>query len=464
MNNDLLFQCDNMGLLQSIVTHIPTGFFVCDLNHTILYINDVYAGYFDKQPHEIIGKNVTDIIPDSALPEVIRTGRAVYGVARQIKSATKSINIIVNRIPLFDKEGNIIGAMTMALIDTPEQIRNLTLQMDKFHLSHPKKNKNIQSELKANYSVNCILGESHIMNSVKQYLVKYAKIDAAVLILGETGTGKELIASAIHMASPRAQGPYVALNCSAFPKDLFESELFGYSAGAFSGASKDGKAGLIQLANQGTLFLDEIGELPLSLQAKILRVLEEKTLRPIGADHSIEVDFRLVAATNRDIKAMVGDGTFREDLFYRINSLTLQLPSLCERIDDIPILMNSILEQLSESPIRYSQEVLELLKKWTWPGNIRELRNVLVRAVSLCQNSYIEVSDLPYEILESTQSFQISSLSKAVQSNEAKLILQALETHTWNVQKTAKHLGISRANLYEKMNKFQIKRPNKIPQ
>lgn len=455
------FQCGNMELLQSIVTHIPTGFFVCDLEHTIVYINEVYASYFNKQPHELIGEKITDIIPDSALPAVIRSGRAVYGVIRQIQNAGKSINIIVNRIPLFDDEGNIIGAMAMALLDTPEQIRNLILQMDKLHLSNPKRHKTIQPELKANYSINSILGESHIMNSVKQYLLKYAKTDAAVLILGETGTGKELTASAIHMASPRAEGPYVALNCSAFPKDLFESELFGYSAGAFSGAHKDGKSGLIKLANNGTLFLDEIGELPLTLQAKILRVLEEKHLRPIGADHSIEVDFRLVAATNRDLKTMVNEGTFREDLFYRINSLTLHLPPLCERSDDIPILMENILKQLSKPPTLCSEEVLAILKKWSWPGNIRELRNVLVRAASLCQNGCIEVSDLPYDLLHADNSTQVGSLSKVVQNNEAKIITQTLEAHSWNVQKTAKILEISRANLYEKMNKFQIKRPKK---
>ena len=461
MNNDLLFQCGNLALLQSIVTHIPTGFFVCDLDHTVLYINEVYAGYFGKQPHDIIGKKITDIIPDSALPEVIRSGRAVYGVVRQIQNGLKSINIIVNRIPLFDDGGNIIGAMAMALIDTPEQLHNLMSQMDKFDLCYPKKNKSPQPALKANYSINCILGESHIMNSVKQYLLKYAQTDAAVLILGETGTGKELTASAIHMASPRAQGPYVAINCSAFPRDLFESELFGYSAGAFSGASKDGKSGLIKLANNGTLFLDEIGELPLDLQTKLLRVLEEKQLRPIGSDHSIEVDFRLVSATNKDIKSMVGDGTFREDLFYRINSLTLHLPSLCERSDDIPILMDSILKQLCEAPIRYDAEVIELFKQWSWPGNIRELRNVLVRAVSLCQDFSIEMSDLPYEMLQSDQISKKGLLSKAVQNSEAKIISQALDVHEWNVQKTAKSLGISRANLYEKMKKFQITRPAK---
>ena len=450
-----------MGLLQSIVSHIPTGIFVCDINNIVIYINDVYAGYLDTHVREIIGKKITDIIPDSGLPDVIRTGRPVYGVVRQIQKGTKSIHLIVNRIPLFDKDYNIIGAMAMALLDTPEQIRNLVLQMDKLQSSNPKKYKKIKPELRANYSIDHLLGESREMNSVKVYLLKYAQVEAAVLILGETGTGKELTASAIHMASPRANGPYVPLNCSAFPKDLFESELFGYAGSAFSGATKEGKSGLITLANNGTLFLDEIGELPLDLQAKILRVLEEKTLRPIGSDQSVDVDFRLVAATNRDLKTMVNEGTFREDLFYRINSLTLQLPPLSERADDIPILIDHILKQISEQAISCSQEVMELLKQWAWRGNIRELRNVLMRAASLCHNFHIEITDLPHEMLEIENTARVSSLNKTLLNSEAKLILQALESNLWNVQKTAKFLEISRASLYEKMKKLQIKRPIK---
>lgn len=461
MTDNLFFHCDNLNLMKSILTQIPTGFFVCDREYTVLYINDVYANYLDKTPQEIIGCKITDLFEDSGIPHVILSGRPDYGIARRIERKNDCITIIVNRTPLYDDNGKICGAISMALIDTMEQLRNLTRQMDKIIPKSKSHTPNTDTTLQASYSVNSILGKSDRIHSVKAYLVRYAQTDAPVLILGETGTGKELTASAIHMASHRAEGPYVALNCSAFPRDLVESELFGYASGAFSGANKQGKLGQIRRANGGTLFLDEVGELPLDIQAKLLRILEDKKVSPIGSDTSFYTDFRLVAATNRDLKAMVNEGTFREDLFYRINPLTIHLPPLCERKEDIPILVEKLIA--SHSPhghIKCSEAVLEAFHNWPWPGNIRELRNVLIRALSLCNGKTIEIVDLPLEITQDhTQAKQASNLNTFTQQNEASHIIKTLEEHNWNVQKSAKTLGISRANMYEKLKKYNIKRP-----
>lgn len=458
---DDFFQSTNLNIMKSILTQIPTGFFICDIDGIVLYVNDIYAQYFNKSPDDFFGRKITDIFPDSGIPRVILSGRPVYGVMREIPGTSGKINITVSRIPLFDDNGKICGAMSIAIANAPEQIHNLTTQVDNKSPKY-KTPMHKQHRHTATYSVQSILGESTCMHSVKTYLVKYAKTDAPVLILGETGTGKELTASAIHMASDRKQGPYVAINCSAYPKELFESELFGYAAGAFSGAHKNGKQGQIQLAHHGTLFLDEIGELPLDLQTKLLRVLEEKKITPLGATYPYYADFRLVAATNRDLKIMVSEGTFREDLLYRINPLVLHLPPLSERQEDIPLLTDKILGSITDCHTQYSKEVLQAFCLWSWPGNIRELRNVLVRAVTLCHNAYITLADIPQEMANNIHLPQQATgkLEQITKNSEATYILNTLTRNNWNVQKSAKDLGISRASLYEKMNKAHIKRPS----
>lgn len=447
------------NLLELAMNGLPTGLFICDKNGIIRFINDAYANYLRVPPEEALGRHITDFIPDSGIPAVIASGEPELGAWRSIQGSERKI--LVNRIPLREN-GQVIGALSMTLFDTPEQIQTLLQRVDLLDKKVNAYARRIKSALRASYTIDSILGKSPAITAFKSYLLHYARTESPVLILGATGTGKELAASAIHMASNRPDGPFVSINCAAIPKELFESEVFGYVPGAFSGAHKDGKIGQIELADQGTLFLDEVGDLPLHAQVKLLRVLEEKTLSRLGSSQPRAVDFRLVAATNRDLKKMIAAGTFREDLYYRINPMTLNLPPLSERVEDIPLIVRDVLNRMGGEGVRCTENAMNALMRYPWPGNIRELRNVLIRALSLCQDNQITLTDLPPEFRQQAVAESASTdgkLQSVVKNSEAQTILIALNDHHWNVAKTARALGISRASMYEKMRKFGIRRP-----
>lgn len=448
------------NLLELAMSSLPTGLFICDKDGIIRFINDAYANYLRVPPEEALGRHITDFIPDSGIPAVIASGEPELGAWRSIQGSERKI--LVNRIPLREN-GQVIGALSMTLFDTPEQIQTLLQRVDLLDKKVNAYARRIKSALRASYTIDSILGRSPAITAFKSYLLHYARTESPVLILGATGTGKELAASAIHMASNRPDGPFVSINCAAIPKELFESEVFGYVPGAFSGAHKDGKIGQIELADQGTLFLDEVGDLPLHAQVKLLRVLEEKTLSRLGSSQPRAVDFRLVAATNRDLKTMIAAGTFREDLYYRINPMTLNLPPLSERVEDIPLIVRDVLNRMGGEGVRCTENAMNALMRYPWPGNIRELRNVLIRALSLCQDSQITLTDLPPEFRQQAVTETAATdgkLQSVVKNSEAQTILIALNDHHWNVAKTARALGISRASMYEKMRKFSIRRPS----
>ena len=448
------------NLLELAMDSLPTGLFICDRDGVIRFINDAYAHYLRIRPEAAVGRHITDFIPDSGIPAVIASGEPELGAWRQMhNSETK---ILVNRIPLRDAAGEVIGALSMTLFDTPEQVQTLLQRVDFLDKKVNAYARRIKSALRSSYTVDSILGGSPAISTFKSYLLRYARTDSPVLILGATGTGKELAAGAVHAASSRPDGPFVGINCAAIPKELFESEVFGYVPGAFSGAHKDGKIGQIELADQGTLFLDEVGDLPLHAQVKLLRVLEEKTICRLGSSQPRPVDFRLVAATNRDLRSMMASGAFREDLYYRINPLTLKLPPLCERAEDIPLIVNDFLSRTGGGNTRCTISAMNVLMRYPWPGNIRELRNVIVRALTLCQNNQITQADLPPEICQQPVSGALpengGTLHSVVKNSEAQAILIALDEQSWNVARTARTLGISRASMYEKMRKFGIRR------
>ena len=448
------------NLLELAMSSLPTGLFICDRDGIIRFINDAYANYLRVRPEDAMGRHITDFIPDSGIPAVIASGEPELGAWRSIQGSERKI--LVNRIPLRDQDGHVIGAFSLTLFDTPEQMQALLQRVDFLDKKVNSYARRIKSALRASHTINSILGNSPAITAFKSYLLRYARTESPVLILGATGTGKELAASAIHMASNRPDGPFVSINCAAIPKELFESEVFGYVTGAFSGAHKDGKIGQIELADQGTLFLDEVGDLPLHAQVKLLRVLEEKTLSRLGSSQPRAVDFRLVAATNRDLKKMIAAGTFREDLYYRINPMTLNLPPLSERVEDIPLIVRDVLNRMGGEGVRCTESAMNALMRYPWPGNIRELRNVLIRALSLCQDNQITLTDLPSELRQQAVAESAGTdgkLQSVVKNSEAQTILLALGDHHWNVAKTARALGISRASMYEKMRKFSIKRP-----
>lgn len=449
-------------LLQRAMSSLPTGLFICDADGIIQFINDAYANYLQISPQDAVGMPITQLIPDSGIPSVLASGEPQWAVLRKFQHNGAEVTLIVNRIPVRDENNTLVGAFSLTLFDTPEQMKSLLQQLETLNKKVTTYARRIKSALTAKYSMSSIIGTSDAITACKSHLMRYAKTDSPVLLLGATGTGKELAASAIHSASPRQEGPYVSINCAAIPKDLFESEIFGYAPGAFSGAHKDGKIGQMELADEGTLFLDEIGDLPMYAQVKLLRVLEEKRLSRLGSSQVREIDFRLVAATNCDLQSMIKAGTFREDLFYRINPMTLRLPPLCERTGDIPLLVADILQRMGNTTTVCTEKTMQVLTHYHWPGNIRELRNVVLRALSLCQNQQITLADLPPELQQQVTLCEPAAphgnLDNILKKSESHTLLVTLEEQQWNVARSARVLGISRATMYEKMKKYSIKR------
>ena len=308
-----------------------------------------------------------------------------------------------------------------------------------------------------------VLGVSHRMKEIARLLVLVAPSDATVLLLGETGTGKELVAQAIHMNSPRRQGPFIVVNCAALPETLLESELFGHEKGAFTGATAK-KEGRFLLAHHGTLFLDEIGELQPSTQAKILRVLQTREFEPLGSTRTVKVDVRIIAATNRNLETMVQQGTFRDDLYYRLHVFPITLPALRQRLDDLPLLTDFFLQRFREKyqrPIKtLAPEVLQAFRRYPRPGNIRELENTLERGVILCQGETLNLVDLPAQLQNlalEPERLRTFETEPSPPEWEKEFIFHTLEKHSWNRQEAAAALQISLEELDFKIRAYGLK-------
>lgn len=306
-----------------------------------------------------------------------------------------------------------------------------------------------------------ILGDSELITGLKHHALKIAAGTSTVLLLGESGTGKELFARAIHNSSPRKSGPFIALNCSAIPESLIESELFGYEEGAFTGARRSGRMGKFELASQGTIFLDEIGDMPLNLQTKLLRVLQENVIERVGGNTQITVNVRVIAATNKDLDQMVREKEFRQDLYYRLNVIPIQLPPLRERTSDIEIIAGSFLKKYNHKLGRniraIGKSALRVLLSYSWPGNVRELENAIEYSVNVCQRDEIHPEELPRRVREAS-TLPIPSFSDEMRSfseTEKLEILRALKV-AGTPEKAAKLLGIGRATIYRKMKKYQL--------
>lgn len=316
-----------------------------------------------------------------------------------------------------------------------------------------------------------IVSTSAEVEAVKRMILKVARSNSTVLIRGESGTGKELIARSIHVQSQRVGEMFQAVNCAAINENLLESELFGHERGSFTGAHAE-KKGLFEIADRGTLFLDEIGELDVTMQAKLLRALQERKIRRVGGTREISVDVRVIAATNRDLRAMVQNGRFRDDLYYRINVLSIDVPPLRERRNDIPVLINFFLKKHSRNashPIKgLSPETQQILENYSWPGNVRQLESAIERAILLCETEFIIVEDLPTEIRQeagaaesSNVLFKLPTGGLNFEDVERSLIMQAMERTNYNITKSAKLLGLTFRTLQYRLEKFGIKRPDK---
>jgi DNA-binding NtrC family response regulator len=324
-----------------------------------------------------------------------------------------------------------------------------------------QENIQLKRQIKRHYDFSTIIGEGIAMKRIINEVRKIADAKSNVLLLGETGTGKELIARAIHFNSNRTAKPFIPINCSAIPENLLESELFGHTKGAFTGAFAF-KKGLFEEANGGTIFLDEIGDLSINLQSKLLRVLEDQEIRPVGGTQSIKVDLRFIAATNKDIASAVKKGSFREDLFYRINVITIKLPPLRERKEDIDLLVNHFIEkfsaELGKKVNRIDEEALKYIKKYNWPGNIRELQNVIERAVLVSEDGTIKPEHLPEEMISSNLSFHNYALANKLSIEEYTKAFILKYQNEYTEQQLADMLGITRKSLWEKRKRWAITR------
>lgn len=306
------------------------------------------------------------------------------------------------------------------------------------------------------------VGKSRPWLNIMELAQRAAQFSSSVLIVGESGTGKELLAQAIHKSSART-GPFVPINCGAIPKDLLQSELFGYEEGSFTGAKKGGAPGKFEIANGGTVFLDEIGEMPLNMQVSLLRFLQDKTVTRVGGHRSKKVNVRIIAATNRDLERCIAEETFREDLYYRLNVFNILMPPLRERKEDIPLLADFILKkiciQFGRNKVSVSKDAMEILFKYDWPGNIRELRNILERAVVLLNGNEITPEILPERLHknQTVQSLYLTEDSHNLKSYERHIIIQTLAKHQGNISRTARALGVTRGTLYRKMDQMNIK-------
>ena len=341
-------------------------------------------------------------------------------------------------------------------------------------LAHEKQeNVLLRERLEGHLSIEGIIGQDPAMQEIIRIVRRIAPSNATALIQGESGTGKEIVARAIHRLSPRTARSFIAINCSAIPDSLIENELFGHEKGAFTGATER-KMGLVEAADKSTLFLDEIADLPLGLQSKILRVLQEREVRRVGGHESFRVDVRLVAATNRNLAEEVAEGRFREDLYYRVNVVTITLPPLRDRRADIPLLANHALQKYAhlatDRAMEISREAMEVLVDYSWPGNVRQLESAIERAILLCEGDRIDPKDLPEEVLSRKKlgkaddkgrpdRFEIPSEGINFETFERDLILQAMEKSDWVIAKAAKLLGMSYRTLQYRLDKFGLKKP-----
>ncbi|MEO9653465.1 sigma-54 interaction domain-containing protein [Marinomonas sp.] len=444
---------------------------VVDHNARIFYLNRPYARFLGVNAEDVKGKKVTDVIENTRMHITIQDGVAERLSIQRIRGS----NMIANRFPIME-QGKIIGAVGTVIFHDTYEWKRINSHIKALLAEHEFKNQEASLPNKtstANYRLADIVGESKAIKSLNQTITQVASGDVTVLLRGESGTGKELYAHAIHQLSERADAPFIKVNCAAIPENLLESELFGYEDGAFTGARKGGKAGKFQLANKGTLFLDEIGDLPLSMQAKLLRVLQDREVEAVGSTHSTPINIRLITATHRPLEAMIKAGNFREDLYYRINVVNVSLPPLRERAEDISKLAEHFLHNLSRRTGRrapkLTAQAMTAILEYSWPGNIRELENVMEAAFFTTTDRKIALSLLP-DFISREMSTEVrpnlptlaptimtGTLKEQLEIAEKNALKQSLILSNGNKTKAAQHLGISKSTFYEKINKHHIK-------
>jgi len=452
--------------------------------HTILVVDDesaqrlILSGHLKQKGFKVLEavsgedafKIVNDKLVDIIITDFKMPGLSGLDLLKKVKTNNPEIAIVI--VTAFGTIETAVQAMKEGAYDyltKPVDLDELDILIKRIVERQQliSENRFLKEQLVDKYNLAGLVADSKKMEDVLNIAVRVADSKASVLIRGESGTGKEVLAKTIHFASPRSEKPFIAVSCAALNENLLESELFGHEKGAFTGADKQ-RRGRFELANEGTLFLDEIGDLPISTQIKLLRVLQEKQFERVGSSQTITVDVRIIAATNRDIEQLMSEGKFREDLFYRINVVKIEIPPLFERKEDVPPLIDFFIDKFikdtNKKKVEFSKEALNVLMKYNYPGNIRELENIVHHSIVLSRNEIISTDDLPIGIKSLTSEENMSSpsyplsLPEQVEALEKKLVMEALQKTIKNQSKAANLLGISERNLRYKLEKWGLKK------
>lgn len=444
---------DSADTLNLVLNSAYEGIVVVNAEGVIQEINEAYCQIINKKREDVIGLNVVDVIENTRLDIIAKSGIEERGHIQRISG----MDLVVHRIPIM-KNNKPVGAIGMLIFKNISEMQDIysrvNLNINYHKNTHKEKEDGILEQ---------IIGSATLINEAKERARKAAACPSNVFISGSSGTGKEVFARAIHDMSSYSNGKFVCVNCSAIPENLLESELFGYEEGAFTDAQRGGKIGKFELAEGGTIFLDEIGDMPLHLQAKLLRVIQERTIEKIGSLEQKQIDVRIISATHRNLKEMIKNNLFREDLYYRINVVPVELPDLKDRSEDIPIFINKFITDFCKNfqmtPKIVSKKAMKVLSDYEWPGNIRQLINVCEALVVLVSEPVIEVKHLPIDIQRAANKRALVMNNQSVteiEKKEIELIQQLLIKHNFNKSAVAREMEITRSTLYEKMNRYYL--------
>lgn len=446
---------EKMEKFELILDHIPGALYI-DTEGTVLYLNEQCAKYIGVNLEWALGRNILEVFPETRMMENMDINRPKI-VFYHSFGAGISVNV-----PVFLK-GKRVGLLEYDVVQASEVLYELSDNYTKFLDEELHSLRREINELRGSkYSIDDILGQSEVIDRLKEEIRSAAASDATVLIYGETGTGKELVAHAIHNMSRRSKNSFIKINAANLPESLAESELFGYEGGSFTGARKEGMKGKFEQADKGTLYIDEINQMSYSVQPKLLRALQENEIEKLGSEKSLQVDARVIATTNQDMRKLVREGKFREDLFYRLHVILIVVPPLRKRKEDLPILADYYIKRYSRAvgkTVRHIDDaVYKKLKEYDWPGNVRELQNVIERAIAFSKGSRITAEHIEIPGTEKSR-YDVSSenpLEDAKKKVEREMILQVLRDCDGNRTKAAKVLKISRPLLYQKMNRLGL--------
>jgi PAS domain S-box-containing protein len=441
-----------------IFNSIHNGAIVTDISGIVTHFNRPYGRFLGIEPDDQIGLHCTEVLDNTRMHIVAKTGKPEINRTHEVKGQ----NMVVQRIPI-RKDGKVVAVFGQVMFKDIRDVQKLARELSLLESKVQHYEQELLNLRATRYTLESIIGKSRAIHALKQEALRAAVSKSPVLITGESGTGKELFAQAVHQAGARKLYPFVRINCAAIPKDLLESELFGYEKGAFTGANPGGKPGKFELAHRGTIFLDEISDLPMEMQPKLLRVLEDKEFERVGGNQVIRSDFRLIAASNQHLEELLTSGAFRRDLFYRLNVIRLHIPPLRDRREDIVELSRHLLKALAQEanlPLpSLDATTLKALIDYDWPGNVRELSNALERALASVDGDTIQPEDLPFHICQKRQGAEAgkpASIREVQHQAEKEAIEYALRACAYNKSQAARRLGIHRTLLYKKMKKHGI--------